>query len=332
MQPLKAVASALLAILLALAARDAGAGDPPPGETAAGWLKYEDNPVLGGSLGTCFDVSVLRDGALFRMWFSWRPRKSIALVESRDGIHWSEPVVVLGPAESGWENEVNRPAVLRRPDGYHLWYTGQVWTGGRHGRSCIGYATSRDGRTWTRASPRPVLSPDLPWENEALMCPSVVWDEKAGIYRMWYSGGEQWEPNAIGYAASPDGIAWTRAQSRPVFANDPAIGWERDRVTGCQVIRQADGFLMFYIGFRDIDHAQIGIARSRDGLSGWERLGANPIVRPGVGKWDHDACYKPYAILDGTRWLLWYNGRHDDREQIGLVVHEGPDLGFGRAP
>ena len=85
---------------------------------------------------------------------------------------------------------------------------------------------------------------------------------------------------------------------------------------------------MFYIGFRDIHHAQIGIARSRDGITGWQRHPANPIVRSGTGKWDDDACYKPYALFDGSRWLLWYNGRRQDLEQIGVVIHEGEDLGF----
>jgi predicted GH43/DUF377 family glycosyl hydrolase len=85
---------------------------------------------------------------------------------------------------------------------------------------------------------------------------------------------------------------------------------------------------MFYIGFRDTDHAQIGIARSKDGIAGWERLGANPIIRPGENQWDHDACYKPFAILDGGRWLLWYNGRRGGIEQIGLAIREGEDLGF----
>src|SRR5215831_17514683 len=69
------------------------AGDSP--ETAGGWRKYEGNPVLGGSLGTCFDVALLREGTKYRMWFSWRPKKSVALVESADGIHWSQPEIVL---------------------------------------------------------------------------------------------------------------------------------------------------------------------------------------------------------------------------------------------
>ena len=38
---------------------------------------------------------------------------------------------------------------------------------------------------------------------------------------MWYSGGEQNEPNAIGYATSPDGLTWTKHGSNPVFVPDP---------------------------------------------------------------------------------------------------------------
>jgi len=33
-------------------------------------------------------------------------------------------------------------------------------------------------------------------------------------------------------------------------------------------------------------------------------------------------------MLIGNRWLLWYNGRHQSLEQIGVAMHEGSDLGF----
>jgi hypothetical protein len=35
--------------------------DQTPTETAAGWVKYAKNQVLGGDLGTCFDISVLKE-------------------------------------------------------------------------------------------------------------------------------------------------------------------------------------------------------------------------------------------------------------------------------
>jgi beta-1,2-mannobiose phosphorylase / 1,2-beta-oligomannan phosphorylase len=157
----------------------------PGSDTKGGWRKYEQNPVLGGSLGVCFDVSLLREEGKYRMWFSWRTRKSIAWVESSDGIHWGPPVIVLSPnPASGWEENINRPVVIRKGDTYLMWYTGQA-----RGHSSIGLATSADGIRWERAAGAPVLSASEPWEKVAVMCPSVLWEASAGLYRVWYSGG-----------------------------------------------------------------------------------------------------------------------------------------------
>jgi len=304
---------------------------PAATQTSGGWKKFDGNPVMGGQYGTCFDISVLHEGDTYRMWLSWRPKHAVALVESKDGIHWSQPPqVVLGPRkESGWEDEINRPYVLKKDGGYHMWYTGQAKPGARDGHSWIGYATSPDGLTWKRMSDKPVLSFDQPWEkNIAVMCPSVLWDPDSKLFRMWYSGGEQNEPNAIGYATSPDGVAWTKLAANPIFGPDANHAWEKHKVAGVQVLRHGDWYVMFYIGYRDEDHAQICLARSRDGLANWQRFAGNPIVRPGNNKWDHDACYKPFAIFDGAQWLLWYNGRHGGLEQIGVVLHDGENLGF----
>jgi predicted GH43/DUF377 family glycosyl hydrolase len=296
-------------------------------ETRGGWVKHPGNPVLGGMLGTCFDVSMLRVDDTYRMYFSWRPKKSLALTESRDGVTWSEPQIVLEPEKTtGWEDDLNRPGVVRGDDGYHLWYTGQA-----KGKSWIGYATSADGKSWKRMSDKPVLSADAPWEKVAVMCPHVIWDTGTKCFKMWYSGGEQYEPDAIGCATSPDGLVWTKHAANPVFAADPKSPWEQHKVTACQVVRRGEWYLMFYIGFFDVHRAQIGIARSRDGIGGWERHPANPIISPGFNQWDHDACYKPYTIFDGKKWLLWYNGRHGSVEQIGLATHVGEDLGFDAA-
>jgi hypothetical protein len=264
-------------------------------ETTSGWRKSKHNPVLGGELGTCFDVTVLKEGEKFRMWFSWRPSRSITLVESFDGIIWSYPLIVLKPnKETGWENRVNRPVVLKRDDEYHMWYTGQA-----HGRSYIGYAVSSDGKTWIRTSVKPVLVADAHWEKIAVMAPHVIWDQESQLYKMWYSGGGQIEPDAIGYATSRD---------------------------------YGDWFIMFYIGFENLHRAQIGIARSRDGITNWERHPRNPVICLGsFGQWDRHAVYKPSVIFDGKQWLLWYNGRAHGFEQIGMAIHEGPDLGFGES-
>jgi predicted GH43/DUF377 family glycosyl hydrolase len=293
--------------------------------TAGGWQKHEAGPLVGGGkMGTVFDITLLRDEGKYRMWGSWRPKQSLALFESADGIHWSEPTTVLGPNRAtGWEEDINRPSVVRRADGYHMWYTGQA-----NGRSAIGYATSPDGRVWQRRSAAPVLSAELPWEKQSVMCPSVIWDEDAHLFRMWYSGGDDYEPDAIGYATSPDGLHWTRLAANPVFRPDARHVYETYKVAGAQVFRSKGWYYIAYIGYRDMYHAQIALARSRDGLTGWERHPDNPILRPGQDEFDQDACYKPFLLFDGKQWLLWYNGRRGSLEQISLAVHEGEDLGF----
>jgi len=258
------------------------------------------------------------------MWFSWRPKKSLALVESTDGVHWSEPAIVLGPnSATDWEEDINRPVVIKGGDGYEMWYTGQA-----RGHSWIGHARSADGKSWTRTGEKPVLAPEAEWEKVAVMCPHVIYQEREKLYRMWYSGGEQREPNAIGYATSIDGRVWKKHEANPILSADPQSEWEKNRVTGCQVVQHGEWYYMFYIGFADPYTAQIGVARSRDGIRGWQRHPANPIIGRTKGQWDADACYKPFAIFEGGRWVLWYNGRKADLEQIGMAVHEGEDLGF----
>ena len=107
-----------------------------------GWVKRGEGPVLGSpELGTCFDVNVIPDGyAKYNMYFSWRPKKAIALSRSEDGINWTDPEIVLEHDEaSGWEDDLNRSCTLFLDGVYHMWYTGQA-----RGYSKIGYAVSND--------------------------------------------------------------------------------------------------------------------------------------------------------------------------------------------
>ena len=292
------------------------------------WTKYASNPILGGEqLGTCFDVNVVRDGpAPWTMYFSWRPRKAIALVRSDDGLHWTqEPEICLeaNPA-SGWEDTVNRSCTVFRDGVWHLWYTGQAG-----GASKIGYATSRDGVHFERVSREPVPVPERDWENCSVMNPYVRWDDARSLWRMWYAAGETYEPNVIGYAESPDGIIWRKREGGPIFEHGPRDSWDRDRVGGCEVHPLPDGrFAMFYIGYSDIDTARIGCAVSPDGVTGWRRLPQNPLVAPDLCMWDGSSCYKPSAVRDTGhgRWLIYYNGRNGFPEYVGCAIHEGLDL------
>ena len=280
------------------------------------------SPVFGNSsTGTMFDAFVRERNGRLRMDVSWRPEKSLAVTFSDDGVHWDDPVITLGPdPDSGWEDVVNRNCVLPDPsgNGWLMWYTGQVWNGS-HGRSWIGLARSEDGIVFRRFRKGPVLSPETGFERESVMNPFVLYEN--GLYRMWYAAGETYEPNAICYAESHDGEHWLKSPQNPVFTASPANEYERERIGACDVLREENGgYLMFYIGYRDIHTACICAARSPDGITGWERVPENPLVTPTPGSWDADSCYKPTAVRssDGT-YRLWYNGRAESREYIGLA-------------
>lgn len=284
--------------------------------------KFEGNPIFGNpELGTLFDVylTALPDGRL-RMDLSTRKNGALSVAFSGDGIHWTAPAITLAPdAASGWEEIVNRNCVLKIGDMYKMWYTGQA-----HGNSYIGAAESKDGMTFRRLSAQPVLSPEAPFEGESVMNPCVLFEN--GRYRMWYSAGETYEPNVLCYAESKDGIHWEKSALNPILVKNEEKEYEQNRIGGCQVIPHPElGYLVFYIGYRDIHTACICAAASEDGVTNFRRCKANPLVAPTAGAWDADACYKPSALYDREKdlWRIWYNGRGDGMEYIGMAEKHG---------
>ncbi len=254
------------------------------------------------------------------MDLSTRRNHSLSVAFSEDGIRWSEPRVTLAPdPASGWEEMVNRNCVLKIDNTYRMWYTGQA-----HGNSYIGCAESDDGLRFRRVSAAPVVSPEAPFEGESVMNPCVLYEN--GLYRMWYSAGETYEPNVLCYAESADGIAWKKDPRNPVFVRDPEKPYEQDRIGGCQILPHPTlGYLLFYIGYRDINTACICAAYSRDGVTDFHRCKGNPLLSPTPGAWDADACYKPSALYDTEKdlWRIWYNGRAGGTEYIGMAEKRG---------
>lgn len=300
-----------------------------------GWVKEARNPVLTEKHGVLFDVSVMQEDGMFKMWLSWRTNVCIAYCESRDGLNWSDPMIVLEPVKgSDWEgDELNRPSVIKKDGLYYMWYSGQMMPYKEAGVSSIGYAVSDDGIHWRRPFDRPVMTCDQPWEEHAIMCPHVVYEEESGLFKMWYSGGSNHEPDAIGYATSPDGVHWEKYAGNPILWKAPQNPWEQHKVVACHVLRHAGWYYMFYIGHMHEERAQVGMARSRDGIGNWEKHPDNPLICPDKGAWDDLSVYKPYVLRVNGRWMMWYNGaRYDEKlwavEQIGVAYCNEEDFGF----
>ena len=156
-----------------------------------------------------------------------------------------------------------------------MWYTGQA-----RGYSFIGLAESDDGIHFTRVSDDPLIIPERHFEGMSVMNPCVLYEN--GKYRMWYAAGETFEPNVLALAESDDGVNWVKDKINPIYVKNPSKEYERDRVGGCQVLHTKLGYLMFYIGYRDIHTACVCA------LAGWadelEALQAEPDSRARRGE------------------------------------------------
>jgi hypothetical protein len=87
---------------------------------------------------------VVKDGGVYRMWFSCRGRAyRLGYAESGDGLDWTrrDDTAGLEPAATGWDSEmIAYPFVFARGDTLHLLYNGNGY-----GASGFGHAVGRRG-------------------------------------------------------------------------------------------------------------------------------------------------------------------------------------------
>ncbi|MCB9782589.1 MAG: hypothetical protein H6751_06470 [Candidatus Omnitrophica bacterium] len=206
--------------------------------------KHPDSPVFGFDddrhsvltptiLSEIDGIPILINDKI-QMWFSSTDfqdesgRHTLRHTQSSDGFHWEKPSAPL------MEN-VYAPTILLEDGLYRMWYTDvseEPWV--------IGYAESRDGKNWKKRE-EPCITIDQGWEEKRLFYPHVrKWE---GQYLMWY--GSYWtereSTTAIGFAASEDGLHWTKSPENPVLTPDPTRSWESHYTTSETVHRLPEG-------------------------------------------------------------------------------------------
>jgi len=192
------------------------------------WELDPVNPVLTrGAMGAwdenaLWGVAIVHDGTGFRMWYSGFDSDDIlgrtGYATSEDGSAWTKyagnPIMDVGSSGS-FDDGAVMPGTVIVDDGLHrMWYMSAAETtsaGDYDWR--IGFAESADGLSWTK-HPTPVLEQGPGWESWLVYAPSVLYDGTS--YHMWYTG-HSGQHVAIGYAASADGIEWTKYPRNPVL-------------------------------------------------------------------------------------------------------------------
>jgi len=297
------------------------------------WEKYPANPVIDlGDDGSWDDVHLSHPSVLFDvfdrdMYHLWYvgdngSLRGIGYARSDDGVAWEKypgnPVLSDGLGDTWDGNFVTQPSVLHDGTKFHMWYAGYDGTNLK-----IGYATSDNGLEWDKDASNPVL--DLgasgSWDSVEVSNPTVVLEN--GIYQMWYAG---YDGNnlRIGYAASSDGVSWTKDSSNPVLDLGESDSWDSVGVKSPTVVLENDVYQMWYVGY-DGDNLRIGSATSSDGVS-WTKDASNPILDLGEsGSWDSIGVNSPTVVLEGNTYRMWYAGYDGANVKIGFSSLDLPE-------
>lgn len=178
------------------------------------FAKYGEGPLFGPTPHEPYFTGtscVLIEDGLWRNWYlscvGWQevagrqePLYHFKYAESQDGIQWRREGAVcleLRDDEAG----LAKASVLRDRDGYRMWYSARGLVGYRTDPRTsyrIGYATSRDGLTWTRSvAPRGLDPGPEHWDNEMAAYPHVV---RHGRKLFLFYNGNGFGRTGFGYA------------------------------------------------------------------------------------------------------------------------------------
>ncbi len=145
-----------------------------------------------------------------------------------------------------------------------------------------------------------------------------------GRWRMWYLSGLGWADLAHGasasydirYAESADGIQWERTGRVAIGL----AGAEEFAIARPSVLRDGDGYTMWYCVRTRARPYRLGAARSPDGLV-WERDQA-PGLDPSADGWDCDMIAYPHVFRHGADLYMLYCGNGFGKTGFGLAVRQ----------
>jgi len=254
-------------------------------------------PIGPGSVLGGFVIGGLRES------LPVEPRASVLGLVRQGPLAWSGPNLSFESLQAGY------PSVLWDAGVYKMWYFGCTPS-----YFCqIGYATSQDGRYWTRYGP--VLGPSLPQDSQIAAYPEVV--KVGATYRMWY-GGYDGSNYRIVAATSPDGTAWTKLG----VAIDVGLAGSQDGYYAVmpRVALVGGQYMMWYTGVSrpQPPNAAIMLATSTDGLN-WTKLGV-VLDRGAAGALDSFGVFGGDVVFDGSMFRMIYDGQTNESSSTLLYA------------
>jgi hypothetical protein len=186
----------------------------------------------------------------------------------------------------------------------------------------VGYATSMNGYEWTRQSEEPVLSAEALADTNhtgsnlfvtsALVEPDGRW--VLYFYTLGAAGFSGYGEIGRATAPAPAG-PWT-IDPDPILQPGPSGSWDDTQVTGPNVLKVDDRYLMYYDAAGDGGQSRIGMATSVDGLH-WEKYNdpatedqafeeSDPVLNVSEAGWDSKRVIDPNVIVTPDGFEMIY--------------------------
>ena len=296
------------------------------------------------------DPSVIKEGGVYRMWFTGGDFKGLNHVRvyqatSRNGTDWdidTTPVVREGPSGSWDDERTETPSVIKVGDTYHMYYTG-FKTGDPVARFNIGHATSKDGIKWKKDPNNPLIRnhDDVTiWGLYYVAEPGILFNPKDELFYLYYGtaranftykgkNSDLQSTSAIVLATSKDGSNFKlfdgNGDGKQDAVFEPGSYYTTDRVfrgfSTPHAFIGSDGQFHLFVDAIQVTEgwrqAALVHAVSKDGKS-FVTL-SNDIVKRGNAKWLAREVIGPAVIEDNGEYLMWFGGHgHDFFNEFGV--------------
>jgi hypothetical protein len=146
---------------------------------------------------------------------------------------------------------------------------------------------------------------------------------------MWYDGGPTTvNIGRIGRATSTDGIHWTKDDlHNPILDMGTAGQWDQGSLAFPRVFVVRDTMFMCYTCVKSNGSWRaIGLARSTDGGTLWQKIGTGPILSPTAYSWDQSYVQEGFVLPMGNELYMWYFGMSlgANKGSIGIATSPNP--------
>ncbi len=216
-----------------------------------------------------------------------------------------------------WDYAYNDPGAVLVHDGkLHMFNNG---FDGWPTTSGIGYYVSEDGLTWDAQSDGPIFrSREHEFDGFALVATSAVVTD-AGEWRLYVTQLKAEGPGQVRgvrfrVLVAKDPLGGWELRDEPALSPGSASAWDGAQISDPMVVREADGYRMYYSGFDADGVRRIGLAESDDGLTFTKHddgattatpvAASDPVLVPSLA-WE-TSVHQPSVLKTGGGYVMTY--------------------------